>query len=190
MNNQNNYLAYQLREITRFGRIASLYTDPENPDYSIAGFVLATNLRTVLLRSVSPYGKYDGFYSVRVSTIDEVQLDTAYADKLELLLKLNEEKPETIECTDGEDHICTLLQKALREECCATLWTRDAMYSGFIEEADDLRCTIRALDLMGQPFPSMQLRVMDIDVVSIGSEEEKTYERLYRYQNSVGGFIV
>ena len=60
MNQNAGYIGYQLRAMMNDRVISSLFSDPENPDDFIAGYLRMVNTRQTLVEAVSPYGRYDG----------------------------------------------------------------------------------------------------------------------------------
>ncbi len=176
------YIAYQLRELMKQNAIASAFTDPHNPDDFIAGYVRAVNGRTVLIQSVGPFGRYDGWFAIRLTCVIEVQLDAAYAERLERLLKIHgqseKQMPDEAQDWAEADHIGAILRHAQANDRVVTVWTRDEAYTGFVQQVDDLRVSMDLLDFMGQRCATQALALMDLELCSLDSEEERMYELL------------
>lgn len=182
MTRNTGYIVYQLKELQRQGALASVFTDPHNPDDFIAGYVRGVNARTALLQSTSPFGRFDGFFGVRLSCVLEVSLDAQYAERLLVLLKINGEQADPLPDAELDwqegDHIGLMLRHAQRRERVVTVWTSDEAYTGFVGAVDDLRVSLELLDFMGKKVGPMPVNLTDIELCSIGSEEERMYEKL------------
>lgn len=186
MNNATKYAAYQLRSLMNEGLIASIFTDPNNPDDFIAGYVLAVNPRTAFVHSITPFGKPDGFFAIRLSAILEIQHDSAYAERLSLLLRMAGQEYAMPQVQDEDDALVFLLGIASRQGNAVTLWTASESYSGFVTQVNDLFLQVEPVDFLGRRCAPMSFRVADIEMVSLGSEEERMFELLETYHRKNG----
>ena len=57
----NGYMVYLLRILAAQGALASVYTDPDDPEGFSAGFVEAVDGQHVLMCDLSPWGQIDGW---------------------------------------------------------------------------------------------------------------------------------
>lgn len=182
MTNRQGYIGYQLREMMKQGAITSVFTDPQNPDDFIAGYVRAIGPKTTIIESIGPYGRFDGWFAIRLFCVIEVMLDAQYEGRLTRLIAINREQPMGLpdpqrDWSEG-DGIVLLLHHAHRQGCVVTCWTEAEAYTGFIEQLDDLYATMVLLDFMGQPCGEHRLKLLDVELASLGSEEERMYEKL------------
>ena len=138
MNNATGYIAYQLKGLMADRAIASLFTDPNNPDDFIAGFVQAVNNRTTLVNAITPYGMMDGYFAIRLGAILEVQYDSIYAQRLALLMRMGNQGPQPLPIREEEDALAFLLDISQRRGVAVTLWTASESYAGFVTQANDL----------------------------------------------------
>lgn len=187
MNNAVGYISYQLKELMKDHSLASVFTDPNNPDDFIAGYVRMVGARTTLVSAVTPYGRADGFFAIRLMSVLEVQFDSLYAERLELLMRLDNEKAAPFEISSDDDAIVALLGWAVEYVRAVTLWTATETFSGFVKQVNDLYVTLEPVDFMGGRCPEMTFRLTDIEMVSAGSEEERMYERLDDYHHEKRG---
>ena len=184
LNDSNNLAltAYRLRQLMSENVIASLFTDSENPDDFIAGYVRRVSPLEAVVESISPYGLHDGCYIMRNACVNEAVCDIVYAERLELLMKLNPSPPFGMPMPGEDvDYLRFSLDWAKENQRVVTVWTHTDSYIGFVERADDLRATIGVLDFMGRDPVPMQILMKDIELISLGSEEERMYETLFRY---------
>ena len=62
----NGYMVYLLRILAAQGALASVYTDPEDPEGFSAGFVEAVDGQHVLMCDLSPWGQIDGLSLIHI----------------------------------------------------------------------------------------------------------------------------
>lgn len=179
MNQNAGYIGYQLRALMNDRAISSLFSDPENPDDFIAGYLRMVNAKQCIVEAVTPYGRYDGFFVLKNACINEALHDAVYAERLEILLRLNRSQPGVLPMPEQEDdYMRHVLQWAKEHARVVTVWTKDDAYTGFVQLVDDLRLTVGVLDFMGKnPLP-VQFALRDLELLSVGAEEERMYEQL------------
>ena len=179
MNQNAGYIGYQLRAMMNNNVISSLFSDPENPDDFIAGYLRRVNARQTLVEAVSPYGRFDGWFVLKNSCINEALYDAVYAERLEILLKLNNAQPDSMPLPEQEeDYMRFVLSWAKEHKRVVTVWTHEDAFTGFVDEVDDLRLTVGVLDFMGKNPMPVQFALRDLELMSVGSEEEHMFEQL------------
>ena len=176
----DGFSMYQLRLYKEMGILTSLFIDPQNPDDFIAGFIEAVNQRQVMIRSVSPFGRYDGFIVVRLSDIDLILGEDDYSTRLTRLLEARGEQPtDEIDIEENEDLVHAMCRKAVSEDSVITLWlTDDSEHVGRVLHLDDMRVTIGELDYFGRDPRPLTLTLREITMASIGAEDDKLYQLL------------
>jgi len=169
----------QLRLYQEHHILASLFIDPNNPDDFVAGYIEALNARHVILRSVSPFGRFDGFILVRVADVTMAIGEDDYAERLRRLLYYRGEKPTgTFSLEAGEDFLHAICRNALEDNRVITLWTANAEYIGRIERLDDMRVTLQRYDFFGENPVSETIALRDVEQASFGAEDDRLYEVL------------
>ena len=78
----NGYMVYLLRILAAQGALASVYTDPEDPEGFSAGFVEAVDGQHVLMCDLSPWGQIDGWRVRRNQDVIQVLAGEEYASLL------------------------------------------------------------------------------------------------------------
>lgn len=176
----DGFYTYQLRMFKELGVLTSLFIDPQNPEDFIAGFVEAVNNRQVMLRAVSPFGKFDGFIVTRLSDIDLIMGEDDYSLRLSRLIRARGEEPtDTIEIEENEDLIHAVCKKGMKEDAVVTLWLNDnAEHVGRVTHLDDMRVTIGELDYFGRDPRPLTLTLREVTMASIGSEDDNIYQLL------------
>ena len=77
------------------------------------------------------------------------------------------------------DWMRAVLELAIHERRLVSLFTATETFTAKPLQVDDLRVTVRALDLFGQPEPEDEsVALRDIEALSIGTEEELMYDIL------------
>ncbi|MDO4547059.1 MAG: hypothetical protein Q4D04_03075 [Clostridia bacterium] len=185
MSSAGGYIVYQLKELMRENLIALIYTDPDNPDDFIAGYIRNVNARTLLLASITPFGQPDGFYAIRISTVLDVLYDNVYAERLALLMELSGTSARNMSIREDQDALEALLSMCAENGRAVTVWTATECYSGYVAHVNDLFLELEPVDFMGRRCIAMTFRLIDLDMVSVFSDEEVMYERLDRYHNQV-----
>lgn len=179
MANDGFYL-YQLRMFKELEVLTSLFIDPQNPDDFVAGYVEAVTQRQVILRSVSPFGRYDGFMALRLADIDLILGEDDYALRLSRLIAARGETPPApVAVEEGEDLVHALCRRAVEQNAVITLWLSDDVeHVGRVAQLDDMRVTIAELDYFGQDPRPITLVLREIEMASIGSDDDNMFQIL------------
>ena len=88
----NGYMVYLLRILAAQGALASIYTDPTDPDGFCAGFVEAVDGKHVLMCDLTPWGKIDGWRVRRNSDVIQVLSGEEYEQRLAMLMAYHKER--------------------------------------------------------------------------------------------------
>jgi hypothetical protein len=177
--NQAGLNGYQLRCIMARGDIASVFLDENNPDNFMAGYVRAVNERQVLLESLTPWGRFDGFLAIRLDAILGILSGDEYEERLERLVELNGQSGQPFQAEWSGDLMQALLNAARDSGQVVTIWDETDAISALVERADELHVQLRPLSYMGVSMEPSVLRMKDVILVSLGSEEEKMYQMLH-----------
>lgn len=176
----DGFSAYQLRVFKEMGVLTSLFIDPRNPDDFIAGYIEAVNPRQVMLRSVSPFGRFDGFIVARLTEVDMILGEDDYSVRLSRLIRARGEQPaDEMSVEEGEDLVHALCRQAASDDAVVTLWLHDDIeHVGRVLELDELRVTIGELDYFGRDPKPAVFALREIEMASLGSEDDKLYQLL------------
>lgn len=176
----DGFSAYQLRMFKEMGVLTSLFIDPRNPDDFIAGYVEAVTPRQVMLRSVSPFGRFDGFIVTRLTEVDMILGEDDYSVRLSRLIRARGEQPtDEMSVDEGEDLVHALCRQAQADDAVVTLWLHDDIeHVGRVLELNDMRVTIGELDYFGRDPRPETFTLRDIEMASLGSEDDKLYQLL------------
>lgn len=173
------YYRYQLELYQKMGVLCSLFIDPENPDDFVAGYVGWLNGRQTAIHAVSPVGRYDGILAMRLNTVCSIMGEDDYSERLRRVMMLRRADPkEQMDVEPGEDLIHAMCRKVMDEDRVITLWIKDSEYVGRVTELNDMRVTIDTLDFFGQNPAPVSLNLPEIDMASLGSEDDEMFQLL------------
>ena len=174
----NGYIVYMLRILAAQGALASVYTDPEDPEGFSAGFVEAVDGQHVLMCDLSPWGQIDGWRVRRNQDVFQVLYGEEYEQRLGMLLAYHREhhRPFFSEppAEDTDLLLSVLLQCRDRKEIVSVIAGED-MITGRVLEANGLRMKLRILDFFGREAEEETITLREIEVLEIGTQEEQMY---------------
>ncbi len=178
----SKYSYYQLRVACQQHMMASLYTEPDDPDAFSAGYVEAVTQRHVLLWAVTTWGQFDGWCLQRTEDVTQVYMGDDYEVRLQMLLEMDGTVYAQLldpAPSPDEDLLCRVLQHAQQTGEFVSVMTPEDTYTGRVVQVNDLRATMESLDFFGVPEGAKQFPLREIRVVTYGTQEEKMYKRLH-----------
>ena len=174
----NGYMVYLLRILAAQGALASIYTDPNDPDGFCAGFVEAVDGKHVLMCDLTPWGQIDGWRVRRNSDVIQVLSGEEYEQRLGMLLAHHKEYHHPF-FTDYPQEDTSLLLSVLlecreRNEIVSVIIGNE-MITGRVVEANGLRVKIRLFDFFGREAEEETVTLREIEILEIDTQEEKMY---------------
>ena len=174
----NGYMVYLLRILAAQGALASIYTDPNDPDGFCAGFVEAVDGQHVLMCDLTPWGQIDGWRVRRNSDVIQVLSGEEYEQRLGMLMAHHREHHRPF-FTDYPQEDTSLLLSVLLE-CRArneivSVIIGNEMITGRVVEANGLRVKIRLFDFFGREAEEETVTLREIEILEIDTQEEKMY---------------
>lgn len=177
------YSYYQLRVAMQQHMIVSLYTEPDEPDAFVSGFVEAITKRHVLLWALTPWGQPDGWCLRRTEDVLQAFIGDDTEIRLQMLLDMEgaAHTPLLPNAFSADDDILRgVLQWAIGAGEIISVITEEDMHTGVVTNVNDLHVTMDLLGFFGKPEGSRQFAIRDIQVVLVDSQEEKMFKRLVR----------
>jgi hypothetical protein len=178
----NGYIVYLLKMIAEQGAIASLYCDATDLDNYQGALIEQVNMRHVVLAAITPWGKLDGWWVRRTADIQQALCGEEQEMRLNFLMRYHDQHHQPLLPTllgAETDWMRAVLELAIGERRLVSLFTSTETFTCEPLQVDDLRVTIRVLDLFGQPEPEDEtFTLRDIEALSIGTEEERMYDIL------------
>ena len=174
----NGYMIYLLRILAAQGALASIYTDPNDPDGFCAGFVEAVDNQHVLMCDLTPWGQIDGWRLRRNSDVIQVLSGEEYEQRLAMLLTHHKQRHRPFftdyPAEDTDLLLSVLLECRDREEIVSVIIGNE-MITGRVVEANGLRVKIRLLDFFGRKAEEETITLREIEILEIDTQEEKMY---------------
>lgn len=174
----NGYMVYLLRVLAAQGALASVYTDPNDPEGFCAGFVEAVDGQHVLMCDLTPWGQIDGWRVRRNQDVLSVLYGEEYEQRLAMLMAHYREHHRPF-FTDAPAEDTDLLLSVLlacreRGEIVSAIMGEE-MITGRVLEANGLRMKLRLLDFFGREAEEETLPLREIEILEIGTQEERMY---------------
>lgn len=174
----NGYMVYLLRILAAQGALASIYTDPNDPDGFCAGFVEAVDAKHVLMCDLTPWGQVDGWRVRRNSDVIQVLSGEEYEQRLAMLMAHHKERHRSFftdyPAEDTDLLLSVLLECKARREIVSIIIGNE-MITGRVLEANGLRVKIRLLDFFGREAEEETVTLREIEILEIDTQEEKMY---------------
>ena len=174
----NAYMIYLLRILAAQGALASLYTDPNDPEGFCAGFVEAVDGSHVLSCDLTPWGQVDGWRVRRNSDILQVLAGEEYEQRLGLLMAHHKQRHRcffTEEPAEDTDLLLSVLLACKERGQIVSIIIGNEMITGRVAEANGLRVKLRLLDFWGREAEEETITLREIEILEIDTQEEKMY---------------
>ena len=174
----NGYMVYLLRILAAQGALASLYTDPNDPEGFSAGFVEAVDGAHVLSCDLTPWGQIDGWRVRRNSDVLQVLAGEEYEQRLGMLMAHHKQRHRPFftdyPAEDTDLLLSVLLECKNRNEIVSVIIGNE-MITGRVTEANGLRVKIRLFDFFGREAEIETVTLREIEILEIDTQEEKMY---------------
>lgn len=174
----NGYMIYLLRILAAQGALASIYTDPNDPDGFSAGFVEAVDSKHVLMCDLTPWGQIDGWRLRRNSDVIQVLSGEEYEQRLAMLLTHHKQRHKPFftdyPAEDTDLLLSVLLECRDRDEIVSVIIGNE-MATGRVLEANGLRVKLRLIDFFGREAEEETITLREIEILEIDTQEEKMF---------------
>lgn len=174
----NGYMIYLLRILAAQGALASVYTDPNDPEGFSAGFVEAVDGQHVLMCDLTPWGQIDGWRVRRNSDVLQVLSGEEYEQRLAMLMAYRKERHKyffTEPPAEDTDLLLSVLLACREKNEIVSVIMGDEMITGRVLEANGLRAKLRLLDFFGREAEEETVTLREIEILEIGTQEEQMY---------------
>lgn len=174
----NAYMVYLLRILAAQGALASLYTDPNDPEGFCAGFVEAVDGAHVLSCDLTPWGQIDGWRVRRNSDILQVLAGEEYEQRLGMLMAYHKQRHRcffTEEPAEDTDLLLSVLLACKERGQIVSIIIGNEMITGRVIEANGLRVKLRLIDFWGRAAEEETVTLREIEILEIDTQEEKMY---------------
>lgn len=189
---QNGYIYYMLRSLCQQQALASIYCEPQDPEAFVFARIEHVTARHMLVATITPWGKLDGWWVRRTADVFQVLHGEDYEKRLAFLLEYHQQQYVPLlenASTEEADLMQAVLALAVSRGQIVTIMTEQDSFPAIPSQIDDLRVTFQVLDLFGAPLEEGSLPLRDIDALSIGTEEERMYDILRAHFLSPEGWV-
>lgn len=174
----NGYMVYLLRILAAQGALASVYTDPNDPEGFCAGFVEAVDALHVLMCDLSPWGQIDGWRVRRNSDVLSILSGEEYEARLAMLMAHHKQyhRPFFTDApAEDTDLLLSVLLACKEKQKIVSIIIGNEMITGYVLEANGLRTKLRLLDFFGREAEEETVTLREIEILEIDTQEEKMY---------------
>lgn len=154
-------------------KIVCLYTSRYSENFA-AGFVEAVSENQVVLRSLTPHGRYDGWLLRVLENISRIDSGGRYEEKLLALFRARgQNHPHFLPPTDETtDLISEMLICARRSDCAVRIDIgADDDNEGFVKEVEATTITIEKFDVNGQIDSESVIELEHIEKIAVDDED-------------------
>ena len=178
MGMNNGYMVYLLRILAAQGALASVYTDPNDPEGFSAGFVEAVDGQHLLMCDLTPWGQIDGWRVRRNADVLQVLAGEEYEQRLAMLLAHHKQHHRsffTDAPAEDSDLLLSVLLECRARRAIVSVVMGEEMITGRVVEANGLRMKLRLLDFFGREAEEETITLREIEILEIDTQEEKMY---------------
>ena len=164
------------------GSPVALYCNIDSPRAFLAGWVEAVSGEHVVLRHLSPEGRYDGFVLKYMESIFRVDTEGRYIERLSYLFNARGQQfPNRLigEHDENSNLIVEILHGAAREELMATIEiAADDVENGLVKEVGFETMTLEVYDHYGAIDREATIHLESISEVRVDSERLQSLKLL------------
>ena len=169
----------------------ALYTNIEQPRAFLAGWVEAVSTDHVVLRHLSPEGRYDGYVLKYLESIFRVDTEGRYLERLSFLFEARKQAfpiKNLISTFDEQSNlIVEMLLGAQREDLLATIEVAaEDVDNGAVKAVDLDTMTLEVLDYYGIIDREATIHLEAISEVRVDSDRLQSLKLLSRWHHLPG----
>ena len=174
-----------LRHAQEAEKIVCLYTSRDSENFA-AGFVEAVSENHVILRSLTPHGRYDGWLLRVLENVCRIDSGGRYEEKLVSLFRARDQNhpaflPSTDEATDLGSEMLICAQRgdyAVRIDIGA-----DDDNEGFVKSVEATTITIERFDVNGHIDSESVIELEYIEKIAVDDEDLQDLKLLAHWRN-------
>ena len=174
----NGYISYMLRILAAQGALASVYTDPQDPEGFSAGFVEAADSGHVLMCDLTPWGQIEGWRVRRNQDVLNILYGEEYEQRLGMLMAYHHQhhKPFFADPpAEDSDLLLAVLLECKARGAIVSVIEGDDMVTGRVTEVNGLRLKLRIFDFFGREAEEETFTLREIELLEIETQEEQMY---------------
>ncbi len=171
-----------LNNIKKGKKVASIFTDMDNTDKCSTGFIGNVSDDFVVIKHISPSGKYDGFLLKSMEKIYRVDFNGEYENRVQYLYRLQNQNHKEI-AEKYSSLILDIIDFAEKNSVVISLELYNSGHDdiqGYIKDVDNERLEIRRLDDSGKEDGISMVNISDITYISCDTENEIVLDLLFK----------
>jgi hypothetical protein len=168
----------------------ALYCNVESPRAFLAGWIEAVSSEHVVLRHLSPEGRYDGYVLKYLESIFRIDTEGRYIERLSYLFNARHQNfPARLigEHDESSNLIVEILHGAAREEMMATIEiAAEDVENGLVKEVGFEAMTLEVYDHYGAIDREASIHLEAISEVRVDSERLQSLKLLSNWTHLPG----
>ena len=179
----------KLKVLENNGQIVSIFTDKNNANTWSSGFIEAISEEHIVLKHISPEGRYDGFIARRLNSNYRLDFDGIYEQRLLKLYKIQKQShgPFIIDKEQiGVNLFKEVLQSAKSTNYVVTICIDEDVEQediiGFVKEINDKTILISKISYEGIYDGESIFYLKDIISINCNTSDEIIYKLLYKVE--------
>lgn len=173
----------QIKKVIIDKLLVEIYDDIDDTDSFNVGYILCSSGGYYVVSSISPTGYYDGLFTINIDDIIKIQYNTNYIDKIQKLIKINNETKHFYTDKIFEDGIQYVLNYALDNKRILSI---ELCNSGFFDIVGFVKVInneilIKEIDEYGFKSEIRVLNEKNITKIRTCSTDEIILEKLFNY---------
>jgi hypothetical protein len=177
-----------LREARNSGALIGVFSDASDPGAFAAGFVEAVSKEHVVLRQLSPQGRYDGFHLIALQDIFRVDGAGRYLERLKFLSTAREERTARLfksRLDEDANLVVEMLMAVQNSDLLVTVSVLDGDdVSGAVKNIGNETATLTRLDHFGVSDYEAVVHLEAISSLLCDDEELQTLRLLRQHQQN------
>ena len=141
------------------------------------GYIVAQDKNFIIIKSVTCYGKNDGFQCIRINNIMKIRYETRYLKNIEKIMVENYNNSKNIEFIKEDIFVKFAENINSNNILCNIITEYDSCY-GYIDKLFNEEIILKQYNDNGDSDGYCILPIDDVICVSIGSEDEIKFEQL------------
>ncbi|MCL2323169.1 MAG: hypothetical protein FWC47_13840 [Oscillospiraceae bacterium] len=166
-----------LKDCLEHKKVTSIYTNRENTEKHMTGFISGLNEAETLISHMNSRGEYDGYILIKTRKIYQIDYDGPYEKMIKKLYVLKSQKHSILDISE-ENILFSLLKYAIKMNFIITVELEDTSYSGYVTSYNDEFVTLRTIDMYGGNSGISAFKIDEILLFACDTDTEQDLKLL------------
>ena len=153
-------------------KICIVFSNDEDPEKCIIGYVGYYNAAEVLIYLTAVRGVYNGYVVIKMADIFKIRCDGPYENAAEILYQSRSRKHENVPICNN-DVTASLLKKEKREKYIAYIVLDDERVQGYVRAFDGEKLILENVTDYGEDDGTCELPIETIKLFYVDTEDEQ-----------------